>query len=1099
MIQRIKFFLITCGPFQRSAHLAIGFFLHLILFSGPAALAREDVDSRRSTQDSRALEPGKPIERELAGGEIHAYQIALSADQYLEVVVEQRGIGVKVAIFEPDGKPMLEVESQPGGQAPVKVWSVANTSGIHRLEVRALKKEMPAGRYQAKIETLREATVKDRSRSLAKQIFEEAVKLSRQEDAPSLQKAAKKYEAALPHWRAAEDRDGEGAASNNLGGIYVRIGEFSKAVACFERTLALIRDLPDKKNGVAATLINMGLAYNNLGEKLKSLACYNEALQILRAIDDDYGEAATLSNLALLYRSLGEMQKALAHYFQALPLTRALKIQFGEATVLNGIGATYTNLGETEKALTYLTQALQLWKDLKNPWGEAFTLINLGYNYERQDETLKALEYFDRGRQRLQATGDPSGEASALINIGRLYDKLGEKQRALDSLDKALKLSQKIDKPANIANALAAIGNVHYARQDLPQALEHYQRALALLRTIEDRSGEANARYGIARAQRDRGHFDAAREHIEAALKLKEAIRGEVLGQEVRAAYLADFQSYYVLYIDILMQQHDQHPDEGYDAAALHMNERARARSLLETLAEARAGIRRGVDSTLLAREQELQQGLNAKAEYRTKLLSGKHSAEQAAAANKAIEDLVVQYQEVQAQIRATSPSYAALTQPQPLRLQEIQQQVVDDGTMLLEYALGEQRSFLWAVTPTTFNSFALPKRAVIDSLARRVYDLLTARNENLPNETAEQKEVRFARADHYLPETAIALSQVLFGPVAAMMSNKRLLIVSDGALQYIPFGALPAPQSSVNSDQLSVNGKSLKTDHWPLNTDYRPLIFDHEIVHLPSASVLAVLRRESGNRPPADKTLAVLADPVFASDDSRVKRASKSTVKDSTLLAEAPVLESALLRSVREMEVGELPRLLFSRREADGITKDVPASEGKKAVDFSANRAVATSGELSQYRLVHFATHGLLNNKHPELSGIVLSLVDEQGQPQDGFLRLHEIYNLNLPADLIVLSACQTALGKEIKGEGLIGLTRGFMYAGAARVVASLWNVQDKATAELMKRFYEKMLGREKLPPAAALRAAQIEMAKTKLWRAPYYWAGFVLQGEWR
>jgi CHAT domain-containing protein len=153
----------------------------------------------------------------------------------------------------------------------------------------------------------------------------------------------------------------------------------------------------------------------------------------------------------------------------------------------------------------------------------------------------------------------------------------------------------------------------------------------------------------------------------------------------------------------------------------------------------------------------------------------------------------------------------------------------------------------------------------------------------------------------------------------------------------------------------------------------------------------------------------------------------------------------------------------------------------------------------LSQYRFVHFATHGLLNSAHPELSGIVLSLVDEKGQPQNGFLRLNEIYNLSLPADLVVLSACQTALGKEIKGEGLVGLTRGFMYAGAARVVASLWNVQDDATAELMKRFYAKMLGREKLRPAAALRAAQIEMWKTKLWQPPYYWAGFVLQGEWR
>jgi CHAT domain-containing protein len=168
------------------------------------------------------------------------------------------------------------------------------------------------------------------------------------------------------------------------------------------------------------------------------------------------------------------------------------------------------------------------------------------------------------------------------------------------------------------------------------------------------------------------------------------------------------------------------------------------------------------------------------------------------------------------------------------------------------------------------------------------------------------------------------------------------------------------------------------------------------------------------------------------------------------------------------------------------------------KALDFDASRTTATSAELSQYRMVHFATHGLLNTEHPELSGIVLSLIDKQGQPQDGFLRAHEIYNLTLPAELVVLSGCKTGLGKEIRGEGLVGLTRGFMYAGAARVAVSLWDVNDAATAELMKRFYRAMLV-EGLRPAAALRAAQVSLWKQKKWRTPYYWAAFQLQGEWK
>src|SRR5512145_1639450 len=280
--------------------------------------------------------------------------------------------------------------------------------------------------------------------------------------------------------------------------------------------------------------------------------------------------------------------------------------------------------------------------------------------------------------------------------------------------------------------------------------------------------------------------------------------------------------------------------------------------------------------------------------------------------------------------------------------------------------------------------------------------------------------------------------------------------------------------------------GKSpLPTPHSPLPT---PLIVKHEVVHLPSASALAVLRRELAGRQPAAKAVAVLADPVFSSDDARVKPGAKAQSGN-----EAP---SDLTRAVSDVR-GELRRLLMTRDEAETIMSVTPRNDGLAALDFRANRATATGNELSDYRIVHFATHGLLNSEHPELSGLVLSLVDEQGQPQDGFLRMHEIFNLRLPAELVVLSACQTGLGKKLDGEGLVGLTRGFMYAGAARVVASLWEVNDVATAELMKRFYRRML-QDGMRPAAALRAAQIEMWKKPQWQSPFYWGAFVIQGEW-
>ena len=192
------------------------------------------------------------------------------------------------------------------------------------------------------------------------------------------------------------------------------------------------------------------------------------------------------------------------------------------------------------------------------------------------------------------------------------------------------------------------------------------------------------------------------------------------------------------------------------------------------------------------------------------------------------------------------------------------------------------------------------------------------------------------------------------------------------------------------------------------------------------------------------------------------------------------------------------IPRLLASREEAEAILAASPGEPSLKAIGFDASKALATSAELDQYRIIHFATHGVLDSEHPELSGLVLSRFDQRGQALDGFLRLDDIYNLKLSADLVVLSACNTGLGKEVRGEGLVGLTRGFMYAGAARVVVSLWNVNDRATSELMARFYARMLkGGER--PASALRHAQIEMSGDRRWGAPYYWAAFTLQGEWR
>jgi CHAT domain-containing protein len=973
-----------------------GLLLLLILSLMACAIAAQD------SNNESALEPGKPIERELAGGQSHFYHLALTAGQYMHVVVDQRGIDVVVTLFAPNGIELIKVDSPNGTTGPEPVFWIAESSGTYRLEVSPLGKNAVAGRYQARIQELRAATAQDTNRLAAERLVNEGAQLVNEGSKDSLEQALQKFEQARPLFHSINDALSEAVTLNKIGRVYDDLGEKQKALDNYALALPLRRAVGDR-GGEATTLTNIGAVYDNLGERQKALDNYALALPLFRAIGNRGGEAITLNNIGAVYDNLGEKQKALDNYALALPLLRAVGDRRREANTLNNIGLVYYSLGETQKALDNFALALPL----------------------------------------LRTVGDRGGEAITLNNIGGAYDNLGEKQKALDN----------------------------------------YALALPLLRTVGDRGGEANTLYNLAYLERDQGQLTEARANIEAAIAIIESLRTKITNQELRSSYFATVQSYYEFYIDLLMRLHKQSPNAGHDGEALQTSERARARALLETLAEANADIRQGVDPMLVEHERTLQIQLNAKAQEQMKLLSGAHTEAQAKAIAGEIEALTTEFQQVETQIRQTSPRYAALTQPQPLTLKEVQANVLDRDTLLLEYSLGTERSYLWAVTPDSITSYELPKRDDIESAARRVYDILNARNQTVEGEMPEQRRARIARADAHYTEAAAQLSGKILAPVAKQLGNKRLLVVADGVLQYIPFAALIDPSG-----------------------DSAPLVVKHEIVSLPSASTINVLRREIKDRKPAAKTVAVLADPVFEDTDERVKNvksgagaAANRQRRRTRRRRDLPLgMEQSLEESGLRDAGFEIPRLPGTRLEAGKILALVPASESKQAFDFAASRATATASDLAQYRFIHFATHGFLNSLHPELSGIVLSMVDEKGTAQDGFLRANDIFNLKLPAELVVLSACQTGLGKEIKGEGLIGLTRGFMYAGAPRVVVSLWSVSDAGTSELMTRFYRAML-KDKMRPAQALRAAQVSLLKEKRWGQPFYWAAFTLQGEWR
>jgi CHAT domain-containing protein len=388
----------------------------------------------------------------------------------------------------------------------------------------------------------------------------------------------------------------------------------------------------------------------------------------------------------------------------------------------------------------------------------------------------------------------------------------------------------------------------------------------------------------------------------------------------------------------------------------------------------------------------------------------------------------------------------------------------------------------VFVASRTSIKAYELPARSEIERTAQRLYRLLRTPGSDSQVATG----LAALKRDTSLQRAALDLSKMILTPVAGDIEGKRLLIVSEGALQYIPFAVLPEPNPTPTK-----------------GASQGPLLAEHEIVSLPSASVLAVVRQTEQGRQEPPKTVAVLADPVFEVSDERVKKGGAEITQASGILREGEAVSAPLMRSVADVRGSArtgiyLPRLVFTRREAEAIMAVTPPGQGLRVLDFEASRVRATSPELSQYRFIHIATHGLLDSEHPELSGLVLSLVDRQGKRQDGFLSLGDIYNLNLPVDLVVLSACETGLGKDIKGEGLIGLTRGFMYAGASRVIATTWTADDAATADLMASFY-KMMEQDKLTPAAALRQTQLQMWKKRRWHDPYFWAGFQIQGEWR
>ncbi|MCT7961537.1 CHAT domain-containing protein [Laspinema sp. D1] len=848
-----------------------------------------------------------------------------------------------------------------------------------------------------------------------------------------------------------------------MGKIFQNLREMQMALDYYNQALALYQKMGDKPQE-AITLSAIAGFYSDIEDKQTALKYFDQALFLWRELRDKRGEAISLNNIGLIYYDLGEMQTALDYYNQALPLTREMEDKAGEASILNYIGAVYSALGDKQTALGYYNQSLLLSRKVRDKTRESITLNNIGLVYTDLEEWEMAIDYFTQSLPLTREMENKIGEGAILNNMGRIFAALQEWQMALTLYSQSLSISRELENKRGEGSTLNNIGRVYFDMEEWQMALDSFNQALPLRRQMEGKLGEASTLNNLAWTKRSQGNLTEALTDIEAAIAIIEDIRTQIDSEKLRQSYFAQNQDEYEFYIDLLMELHQQNSDKGYDKQAFNASERARARTLLEILAEANADIRSGIDPELREKELNLQQRINATESRRMELFSGEHTPEQANALKQELDTLLRQLDELRAEIRRTSPRYAALTQPQPLTSEQIQQQVLDKDTLLLQYSLGEDRSFLWAVTPDSLTVYELPPRAAIEELGEQFYRLMQN-----PEYRGESRNITVSPNLPQINASATELSQMLLSPVADKLAGKRLLVVADGVLNFIPFAALPTPGQG---DELT------------------PLLVNHEIINLPSSSTLAILRQQDAGRTLAPKTVALIADPVFEPDDRRVTGQGAVTASNSNRMM--------VNRSADTIIGRPISALPGTREEAEAILALVPGGSAMSAFDFDASRATVANTDLTQYQMVHFATHGFVSSSNPELSGVVLSLVDEQGNGVDGFLRLHDIFNLQLNAEVVVLSACQTGLGDSIRGEGLVGLTRGFMYAGTPRLVVSLWSVDDAATAALMSKFYGKLLS-QGLTPAQALREAQLEMLQSEEWKSPYFWAAFTLQGEWR
>jgi CHAT domain-containing protein/uncharacterized protein HemY len=827
------------------------------------------------------------------------------------------------------------------------------------------------------------------------------------------------------------------------------------ALLTAQEALALWKSRGDKE-GLARTYYQIGTCYlaQNLVEK--AVENFSQALGLWRGLNDRAQEAATLISLGFAEFRKAEWRACIRYLTGAYPLLdeRAEPVQMGRMAAT--LGASFIETGSPEMGVAQYQRALDYYRQAKDYEGISYAVWGLGRAYFFAGDLNQATSYFQQALEPVKKNSVPA--APILEYLGRIHIERGEYAVTLKYLGSALTIYTKAGNFKEAARVLALVGQAYDRQGMLDRAKLNYQEALETFIRLSDRVNQAAIYYALGELEMKQRNYDAAGGYLRQSIDVTEGMRGASTSNDLMAAFSASVQERYEAYIECLMKQHEKQPAGEFAINAFKTSELGRARTLSELLLALQTNLTPGADPQLAARHRSLRQTLRIKENDRINLLAKTNTREKLIALEEETARLEAEYKKVNDTIQSRFPAYNEISRPTAWDLPEIQEKILsDDDAVLLEYFLGTENSYAWTITRNTFTSHNLGPKKIINEAVQRVYALLSK-----PPQDGNETE---------LAQAAAKLSQLVLAPVASSLNKPRIILVADGALNYIPFQLLPHPSGN-----------------------HEPLVGGYEVINAPSASILGQLRQEKQHRRPT-RLLAAFGDPVFASNYAQFKDSASGD------LAASVTTNGSASRDVEvnadSLDPSVIQPLNYTKFELKNLS-EIAGPESFIARGFTASRETLGNIDLSKYSILHFATHGVLVPEKPEQSGFFLSTVDTAGRAQDGFISMQDVYRLNAPVDLVVLSACRTGLGKDMRGEGLIGLTRGFMYAGASSVVASLWKVDDEATGELMKHFYANML-KKGMRPADALRAAQNTLRQDPNWQAPHFWAGFTLQGEFK